>query len=71
MEEDSAVKGNTREEFTVLVKPLLRFWKPWKYVTNDWDVLTEDKSKAEKFDVEVLIKVEDYYWFYRKDHECE
>lgn len=50
MKEDSAVKGNTREEFTVLVKPLLRFWKPWKYVTNDWDVLTEDKSKAERFD---------------------
>lgn len=53
----------------VLVKPRLRFWKPWKYVTSNWDVLSENREDAEIFQDNALFKVQDHYFFSRIDYE--
>lgn len=53
----------------VLVKPLLKPWLPWRYVTDSWSVLTEDPDKAAIFQDNVLYKVQDYYFFSKKDYE--
>lgn len=53
----------------VLVKPLFKPWLPWRYVTDSWSVLTEDPDKAAIFQDNVLYKVQDYYFFSRKDYE--
>lgn len=53
----------------VLVKPLLKPWLPWRYVTDSWSVLTDDPEKAAVFQDNGLYKVQDYYIFSRKDYE--
>lgn len=53
----------------VLVKPRFRFWVPWKYVTNNWNVLSENKEDAAIFQDNSLYKVEDFYFFSRLDFE--
>lgn len=59
----------TTPKVRVLVKPLLKPWKPWLYVTDSWDVLTDDPDKAEVFQDRSLYSVQDYYIFSRMDFE--
>lgn len=53
----------------VLVKPLFKPWVPWKYVTGNWDELSENKEDAQIFQDNALYKVQDYYFFSRLDYE--
>lgn len=53
----------------VLVKPLLKPWKQWKYVTETWSTLSSNKEDAQVFEGNSLYKVQDYYFFSRLDYE--
>lgn len=44
-------------------------WVPWKYVTDNWDKLSENKEEAQIFQDNALYKVQDYYFFSRLDYE--
>lgn len=53
----------------VLVKPWWAPWRPWKYVTGSWGVLSEDSKDAQVFSGNALYKVQDYWFFSRMAYE--
>lgn len=53
----------------VSIKPLLKPWVPWKYVSGNGYELTENDYEATIFSDNALYKVQDYYFFYRKQYE--
>lgn len=53
----------------VLVKPRFRFWVPWKYVTGNVNVLSENREDAGIYQDNALYKVQDFYLFSRLDYE--
>lgn len=53
----------------VKVRPLFKPWVPWRYVTNNWDILTDNPEEAGTFQDNALYKLQDYYFFSRLDYE--
>lgn len=60
---------NILTQVRVLTKPLFQPWRPWRYITQEWEVLSANPKDAEVFEGEYLIRLQDYYILGRLKYE--